>query len=90
MPYTEAASGTLNVTNARKNLYRLISEVNESHVPVTITGKERSAVLVSEEDWNAIQETLYLSAIPGMTESIRNGLATPVEECDAEPGSLHW
>ena len=78
--------GTLNVTNARKNLYRLISEVNESHVPVTITGKERSAVLVSEEDWNAIQETLYLSAIPGMTESIRNGLATPAEECDVEPG----
>ena len=46
--------GTLNVTNARKNLYRLIDEVNESHAPVTITGKERSAVLVSEEDWNAI------------------------------------
>ena len=78
--------GTLNVTNARKNLYRLISEVNESHVPVTITGKERSAVLDSEEDWNAIQETLYLSAIPGMTESIRKGLATPVEECDVETG----
>ena len=84
--------GTLNVTNARKNLYRLIDEVNESHAPVTITGKERSAVLVSEEDWNAIQETLYLSAIPaipaipGMTDSIRKGLETPVEECDAEPG----
>ncbi len=78
--------GSVNVINARKNLYRLISEVNESHVPVTITGKERSAVLVSEEDWNAIRETLYLSAIPGMSESIRKGLDTPVEECDAEPG----
>ena len=78
--------GTLNVTNARKNLYRLIDEVNESHAPITITGKERSAVLVSEEDWNAIQETLYLSGIPGMTDSIRKGLETPVEECDADPG----
>ena len=78
--------GTVNVTSARKNLYRLISEVNESHVPVTITGKERSAVLVNEADWNAIRETLYLSTIPGMAESIRRGLDTPVEECDAEPG----
>ena len=75
---------TLNVTNARRNLYRLIDEVNESHAPVTITGKQRSAVLVSEEDWNAIQETLYLSAIPGMTDSIRKGLETPVEECDVK------
>lgn len=76
----------MTVTTARKYLYRLINEVNESHVPVTITGKERSAVLVSEEDWNAIQETLYLSSIPGMTESIRKGMETPMEECHAEPG----
>lgn len=86
MPCRRMPVGTLNVTNARKNLYRLIAEVNESHVPVTITGKERSAVLVSAEDWNAIQETLYLSSIPGMSESIRKGRETPVEECDAEPG----
>ena len=78
--------GTMNVTNARKNLYRLIDEVSETHTPITITGKERSAVLVSEEDWNAIQETLYLSSIPGMTDSIRQGLETPVEECDSDPG----
>ena len=82
----------MNVTEARKTLDRLIDEVCETHTPITITitititGKERSAVLVSEEDWNAIQETLYLSAIPGMTDSIREGLATPVEECDTTLG----
>ena len=73
-----------NVTNARKNLYRLIKEVGESHEPVTITGKDSSAVLVNEDDWNAIQETLHLLSIPGMAESIREGLKTAVEECDSE------
>ena len=77
---------TTDATTARKNLYRLIDEVSETHTPITITGEERSAVLVSEEDWNAIQETLYLSSIPGMTDSIRQGFETPVEECDPEPG----
>ena len=79
--------GTINVTNARKNLYRLIDEVSESHQPVVISGKENSAILVSEDDWNAIQETLYLSGIPGMAESIREGLNTPAQECDTE---LEW
>ena len=81
---------TMDATNARKNLYRLIDEVSETHTPITITGKDRSAVLVSEEDWNAIQETLYLSSIPGMTDSIRQGLETPVEECDTEPVLRMW
>ena len=80
----EAHVRIMNVTEARQTLDRLIDEVCETHTPITITGKERSAVLVSEEDWNAIQETLYLSAIPGMTDSIREGLATPVEECDTK------
>ena len=78
---------TINVTNARKNLYRLIDEVSESHHPVVISGKDNSAVLVGEDDWNAIQETLYLTSIPGMVDSIREGLNTPVEKCSTE---LDW
>ncbi|MBN1423024.1 type II toxin-antitoxin system Phd/YefM family antitoxin [Candidatus Fermentibacteria bacterium] len=77
----------INATNARKNLYKLIKEVGESHEPVIITGKDSSAVLVNEDDWAAIQETLYLLSIPGMAESIRKGLKTPVDECDEE---VHW
>ena len=79
--------GTINATNARRNLYRLIDEVSESHRPIVISGKENSAVLVSEDDWNAIQETLYLSSIPGMAASIREGLSTSVDQCDTE---LEW
>ena len=78
---------TLTVTEARKRLYSLLDQVAESHEPVQIAGKRHSAVLVSEEDWRAIQETLYLISIPGMRESIRKGLKTPVEECDEE---LDW
>ena len=77
----------INATNARKNLYKLIKEVAESHEPVTITGKESSAVLISEDDWRAIQETLYLLSIPGMADSIRTGLKTPVEQCDDQ---VNW
>jgi prevent-host-death family protein len=78
---------TLTVTDARKRLYSLLDEVAESHEPVQIAGKRHSAVLVSEEDWRAIQETLYLISIPGMRDSIRKGLKTPVEKCDEE---LDW
>ncbi|MBN1835574.1 MAG: type II toxin-antitoxin system Phd/YefM family antitoxin [Spirochaetales bacterium] len=77
----------INATNARKNLYKLIKEVGESHEPITITGKDSSAVLVNEDDWTAIQETLYLLSIPGMAESIREGLKAPVDDCDEE---VHW
>ena len=77
----------LTVTDARKNLYRLIDEVAESHRPVRLQGKRHSAVLISEDDWRAIEETLFLSSIPGMAESIKNGLETPVEECDEE---IEW
>lgn len=79
--------GAINATNARKNLYKLIKEVGESHEPIIITGKESSAVLVSEDDWHAIQETLYLHSIPGMADSIRKGFKTPVGECDTE---IRW
>jgi prevent-host-death family protein len=74
--------GATNLTNARQNLCRLIEQVNEDHEPLLITGKKASAVLVSEDDWRAIEETLFLSSIPGMTESIRDGMITPSSEMD--------
>jgi len=77
---------TLSASEARRRLYTLVDEVQETHVPVQIVGKRNSAVLVSEEDWRAIEETLFLTSIPGMRESIKKGLETPVEECDEEPG----
>lgn len=77
---------TITVTKARSKMYRLIDEVSTSHQPVTITGKRGNAVLVSEDDWRAIQETLYLLSIPGMRESIREGLDTPIDECSKELG----
>lgn len=77
---------TLSASEARKRLYTLVDEVKESHVPVQIVGKRGSAVLVSEEDWRAIEETLYLTSIPGMRESIKKGLKTPAEKCAEEPG----
>ncbi len=72
---------TLSATEARAKLYRLIDQTALSHEPVVITGKRGNAVLVSEEDWRSIQETLYLLSIPGLRESIREGLATPLEDC---------
>lgn len=78
---------TLPVSKARENLFRLVDEAAESHEPVVLTGKRHNAVLISEEDWRAVQETLYLLSVPGMRESIREGLATPLEECDEE---LDW
>lgn len=78
---------TITATEARSNLYRLIDETAESHQPIVITGKRNKAVLVSEEDWAAIQETLFLLSVPGMRESIREGMATPVDECGEE---LDW
>ena len=75
---------TLTATEARKRLYSLVDEVRESHEPIQIVGKRSSAVLISEEDWRAIQETLFLTSIPGMRESIQVGLYTPVEECDED------
>jgi antitoxin YefM len=77
---------SITVTDARKQLYTLLDDVAESHHPVQITGKRSSAVLISEEDWRAIQETLNLQSIPGMTETIRKGLKASVDTCSKEPG----
>ena len=77
---------TLNATEARSRLYSLIDEAVASHRPILIKGRRGNAVLVSEEDWNAISETLYLLSVPGMRESIREGMETPVSECSEEPG----
>ena len=77
---------TLTASEARKRLYNLVDEVQDSHVPVQIVGKRNSAILVSEEDWRAIEETLCLASIPGMRESIKKGLKTPVDKCKEEPG----
>jgi prevent-host-death family protein len=80
-------ASALTVSLARTRLYRLVDEAAVSHRPVLITGRRSSAVLIGAEDWQAIQETLYLLSIPGMRESIRKGLATPVEACARE---LRW
>ncbi len=71
----------ITASEARANLYRLIDEAASSHQPLLISGKRNNAVLVSAEDWDAIQETLFLLSVPGMRESIRKGMETPVDEC---------
>ncbi|MCP5161190.1 MAG: type II toxin-antitoxin system Phd/YefM family antitoxin [Hahellaceae bacterium] len=78
---------TLTASEARANLYRLLDQASETHQPITITGKRNSAVLVSSEDWEAIQETLYLLSVPGMRESIIDGMKEPTESCSKE---LDW
>ena len=72
---------TLSASEARAKLYKLLDEAASSHEPIQITGKRNNGVLVSEDDWRSIQETLYLLSIPGMRESIRKGMETPVEKC---------
>ncbi len=78
---------TMSASEARAKLYGLIDETARSHRPVRITGKRNNAILLSEEDWTSIQETLYLLSVPGMRESIKEGLETPIEKCDQE---LDW
>ena len=75
---------TINVTKARSRLYKLIDDAYESSEPIQITAKRGNAVLISEDNWKAIQETLYLISVPGMRDSIRDGLNTPVEDCSEE------
>lgn len=77
---------SLPVTKARSKLYQLLDEASDSHEPIQITGKRSNAVLISEEDWRSIQETLYLLSIPGMRESIRKGMAQPLSKTSAKPG----
>ena len=78
---------TLTASEARANLYRLIDQTAASHQPIHIAGKRTSAVLLSAEDWQSIQETLYLLSVPGMRESIKEGMAEPLGESAKE---LNW
>ena len=78
---------TLTASKARQNLYKLLDRASSSHDPIQITGKRSNAVLIGEEDWRAIQETLYLLSVPGMRNSIRKGLKTPVSKCSK---NLKW
>ena len=78
---------TYNITEARTNLYKLIDETANTHQPIIIKGKRSNAVLLSEEDWSAINETLFLLAIPGMRESIREGMETDLKDTKKE---LDW
>jgi len=77
----------ITATEAQNNLYKLIDETAESHQPVVISGKRNNAVLVSQDDWSAIQSTLHLLSVPGMRESIREGMETPSEGCHKK---LNW
>ncbi|TVQ26113.1 MAG: type II toxin-antitoxin system Phd/YefM family antitoxin [Spirochaetaceae bacterium] len=78
---------SINITNARKDLFKIVQQVRESHRPIQITGKNGAAVLVSDEDWNNIEATLALTAIPGMRESILEGMQTPLDECS---DAIEW
>lgn len=78
---------TLNVTDARAKLYSLIDEIAETHQPIVITGKRNNAVLLSEENWKAINETMYLLSVPGMRESIREGMVANLDKCSKD---LDW
>lgn len=77
---------SLPVTQARARLYQLLDKASDSHEPIQITGKRSNAVLISEADWRSIQETLHLVSIPGMRDSIRQGMAEPLAKTSAKPG----
>jgi antitoxin YefM len=78
---------SLTASKARSLLYKLLDQAAMLHEPIQINGKRNNGILVSEEDWRAIQETLHLLSIPGMRASVRKGLKAPVEDCDPE---LKW
>jgi PHD/YefM family antitoxin component YafN of YafNO toxin-antitoxin module len=78
---------TLTASKARITLYKLLDKASESHEPIQITGKRHNAILIAEDDWRAIKETLYLLSTPGMRESIRQGLKTPFKKCSKR---LKW
>jgi prevent-host-death family protein len=77
----------LSASEARANLYRLMDETASSHKPVLISGKRNNAVLIAADDWSAIQETLHLLSVPGMRESIKVGMAEPL---DKSAKALKW
>ncbi len=76
----------MTASEARKNLYRLLDQVAEDHVPVLITGKRSNAILVGEEDWRGLQETVYLHRVPGLVESIQEGMQTDPDDLSEDPG----
>lgn len=78
---------SVNITNARKDLYKIVDSVNQSHEPIYITGKKNSAVLIAEDDWKSIEETLFLMSIPGMRQSIIDGMKTSKDELETK---LDW
>ena len=78
---------TITVTEARKKLFSLLDKASSSHEPIHITGKRGGAILISEDDWSSVQETLYLLSVPGMRESILKGMKTPVGKCSK---GLKW
>jgi PHD/YefM family antitoxin component YafN of YafNO toxin-antitoxin module len=75
---------TIPLTEAQSQIETLVNDTNDNHQPILLSGTEKNAVLIAEEDWNAIQETLYLYSIPGMVESIIEGGKTPIEDCVSE------
>jgi len=77
---------TIPSDKASEDLSGLIDQVTQSHEPVQILGKGGVGILIAEEDWRAIQESLHLVSIPGMRESILEGMDTPVEDCSEDPG----
>ncbi len=79
----------IRVNEAQKHLDAVINNLAESHTPVIITGDENQAVLVALDDWNAIQETLYLLQVPGLREDILEGMRTPIDECVTKE-ELDW
>ena len=78
---------TISVSQARANLYKLLDEIADSHEAIQITGKRHNAILITEEDWRGIEATLHLKSIPGLSDSIKKGMSTPLEQCQQE---LKW
>jgi len=78
---------SVSISKARSTLYGIVDTVDQNHAPLLIVGKRANAVIISEEDWKAIQETLFLDAIPGMRDSILEGLKTPIDKCSKD---LPW
>lgn len=76
-------------SQARANLFKLLEQVNKESEPCIITSRKGDGVLISKDDWESIQETLYLQSIPGMRETIVEGMATPIEDCVSED-ELEW
>jgi antitoxin YefM len=80
---------TIMINQAQLDLPKLIADINQKHQPILIKETTGNAVLISEQEWNEIQETLYIQSISGLTESIHQAAATPLEDCiDVE--NIEW